>query len=433
MSLPFKPVPSAFFLTFTSWFVLLTGVAQAENFTVRYVVSVEDAAQPAVLVRWDLAGIDEIQDISLRFRNHKPLHIEASGTLEEQGERYIWRPQRPYARLSYRIVVNATRGASQQRFDSYLAPDWMVSRGRQLFPLVAVRYRSPYDTVESSRKLTARAYLAFQVPRGWKCATAYPGRAQNTFELRGPRSFLTPRGWFVCGHLHTEAREIAGVRLELAQVGGVAAESETIFAFLEATFPLLTRLLGSKTDRILIVRAPDPMWHGGISGEGSFFLHARRGVRDPDQTSPFLHELFHVLQPFKPAGDADWFVEGLAEFYSLELQRRAGLLTQRRFLKGLRSFERYGLWNVDLRTQRDNAATNNTAPLVLYALDQRIQRLTAGKARLDDAVRRLSQHDGRVDSAAFKSAAEAVAGAPLTRFFQRYVYAGQVPRLNRVD
>ncbi|GBD27673.1 hypothetical protein HRbin30_03027 [bacterium HR30] len=175
------------------------------------------------------------------------------------------------------------------------------------------------------------------------------------------------------------------------------------------------------------------MWHGGISGENSLFLHAKRPVRDRDKTSPYLHELFHVLQPFKPGADADWFVEGLAEFYSLELQRRAGLLDERTFFKALRLFERYGVWNVDLRTQHDNSATNNSAPLVLYALDQRLQRLTAGKARLDDVVRRLGEYQKPVDSAALQLAAEAVAGQSLAQFFQRYVYAGQIPRFNRVD
>ncbi|MCX8071652.1 MAG: hypothetical protein N3C12_04270 [Candidatus Binatia bacterium] len=406
--------------------------ARAQNFTLRYIVSLENSREPVVSVRWELAGIDEVQEISLRFRGPSPRELKATGILLQEGERWIWRPTQPYARLFYRVDVNSRRG-SQQRFDSYLASNWLVSHARQLFPLVGVTYRAPYGAPAAYSKLRSRATLAFQMPPGWRCVAPYAARQQNVFELSGRRSFLTPRGWFACGHLESEAREIAGVRIELAQVGGVAGDREEIFTFLEATFPLLHRLLAGDTARILIIRAPDPMWHGGISGEGSLFLHAKRPVRDPDRTSAYLHELFHVLQPFKPAADADWLVEGLAEFYSLELQRRAGLLDERGFKKGLRLFERYGLWNVDLRRQHDNPATNNSAPLVLYALDQRIQRLTAGKARLDDVLRRLAESQSRVDSATFQSTAESVAGASLKRFFERYVFAGQVPQLNRVD
>lgn len=404
----------------------------AQSFTIRYIVSLEDASKPVAVVRWEIAGGNEIYEISLRFRSERPLDVQATGTLIKDGEHFLWRPQGPYAQLSYRMATNARRLGSQQRFDSYLAPRWLVSRARHLFPLVRVQYRAPYDTADGLRKLSSRGFLAFQMPRGWKCVAAYPGHGQNSFELRGSRSFLTPRGWFACGDLYSEAREIGGVRIELAQVE-TAAGIDDALTFLEATFPLLQRLFGSRTDRILIVRAPDPMWHGGISGENSVFLHAMRPVRDRDKTSPYLHELFHVLQPFKPAADADWFVEGLAEYYSLEIQRRAGLLEEQTFFKALRSFERYGLWNVDLRTQHDNAATNNSAPLILYALDQRIQRLTAGKARLDDVVHRLTEQKGPVDSEAFQAAAEAVARASLSQFFKRHVYAGQAPRLNRVD
>ncbi|GIW43141.1 MAG: hypothetical protein KatS3mg077_0423 [Candidatus Binatia bacterium] len=407
--------------------------ARAQNFSVRYVVSVDHPGRSTVQVRWELAGIDEIEKISLRFRHAAPLNIEGSGELRrEDDRRFVWQPRKPYARLSYRIEVNSPRG-TQGRFDSYLGREWLVTRARQLFPLVAVHYRSPDPSVATPSNVSSRATLSFQVPAKWRCVSAYAARSPNTFVLKGTRSFLTPRGWFACGTLVTDSREINGVHVELATVEDAQLNSEEIFSFLEVTFPLLQRLLGFSGDRILVVRAGDPMWHGGISGEGSLFLHYNRPLRDPDKTSPYLHELFHVMQPFKPAADADWFVEGLAEFYSLELQRRAGLLDGRAFQRGLRLFERYGLWDVDLRNQHDNAATNNSAPLVLYALDQRIQRLTAGKARLDDVVRRLGQHNGRVDSAMFARAAEAVAGAPLSQFFQRYVYAGQIPKWNRFE
>jgi hypothetical protein len=409
---------------------LFAAPAAPQQFGVRYVVSLEDRSPPTAMVRWELAGAEEIERITLRFRSVQPTDLQSSGTLTKDGSVYVWHPAKPYAHLTYRVAVNSVRG-KQERFDSYAGPRWMVSRARQLFPLVGVWYRSPDGHLAPSDHPNTRATLAFQVPRGWRCATIYPSRGENLFEIEGPRPFRTPRGWFACGRLQTEAREIASVRFEIVQTSGTETNAEEIFNFLEPTFPLLHRLLGYRGSRILIVRAPDPMWHGGISGESSFFIHAQRPLRDVDKTSPYLHELFHVLQPFKPAADADWIVEGLAEYYSLELQRRAGLLDERTFSKGLRFFERYGRWDVDLRTQKDNAATNNTAPLVLYALDQRIQRLTAGKARLDDVVRLLAKQPHRVDSNAFQRAAETVAGKPLTRFFRKYVEQGARPAMNR--
>ena len=191
--------------------------------------------------------------------------------------------------------------------------------------------------------------------------------------------------------------------VQVAHAPGVErCAAQELFHFLDSTLPALQKLLNAAPETILIVSAPDPMWHGGISGDQSFFMHADRPLRTPDKTSPYLHELFHVLQPYKPAADADWIEEGLAEFYSLELQRRAGLIDAAAYTRALGYFERYGLWNVDLTQQQDNAATNNSAPLVMYALDQRIQRATAGKTRLDDVVTRLATRGGEVDTDRFR-------------------------------
>jgi predicted metalloprotease with PDZ domain len=139
------------------------------------------------------------------------------------------------------------------------------------------------------------------------------------------------------------------------------------------------------------------------------------------------------MQPFRTSADADWVGEGLAEYYSLELQQRAGALTSRAFTRGLERFARYGRWGINLTREHDNAATNNSAPLIMYALDQRIQRATAGQQRLDDVVRRLAA-DGRVVSTdRFRRAAAGVGGVSFEKFFTRHVVHGEQPKWQRVD
>ena len=96
---------------------------------------------------------------------------------------------------------------------------------------------------------------------------------------------------------------------------------------LQQALPALASLFERPLPRLLIVLGPDPMWHGGLSGEESFYMHGNRPLRTPDHTSPYLHELFHVAAPFRPHGDAHWVTEGLAEYYSVELQRRIGALS----------------------------------------------------------------------------------------------------------
>jgi len=93
-------------------------------------------------------------------------------------------------------------------------------------------------------------------------------------------------------HVHLDGSLRPETMVELARVPGAKPSAQEIFLFLDQTLPGLKKLLYAGDGRLLVVNAPDPMWHGGISGEQSFFMHAGRPLRTPDKTSPYLHELF---------------------------------------------------------------------------------------------------------------------------------------------
>lgn len=398
-----------------------------ETFSIDYIVSIPHPGAAYAQVRWELVGVEEVKALVLRFPPNRITDLEASGSLETQDGQVRWSPNAPYGHLSYTVALNHSRG-KQRRFDSFAGDSWIVTRASQIFPRTRIEtYPRPGFEPKS------RARLLFRLPSGWLSATAAPALGPNLFRISQPERILDrPRGWFVLGKFEPERQEIAGIMVQLARLPQTKLTAPDLFRFLENTLPGLQRLLVSSPENVLIVSAPDPMWHGGISAEQSFYMHGNRPLRTPDMTSPYLHEFFHVLQPFRPGPDADWIVEGLAEFYSLELQRRAGLIDEEKFYKGLSYFERYGLWNVDLRAQHDNAATNNSAPLVLYALDQRIQRATAGKKRLDDVVTELARTRGTVDTARFQHTVNRIATKKFSKFFERHVVRGEAPSLRDV-
>jgi predicted metalloprotease with PDZ domain len=169
------------------------------------------------------------------------------------------------------------------------------------------------------------------------------------------------------------------------------------------------------------------MWHGGLSGEDSFFVNGHIPLRSADKTSTYLHELFHVWQPFRPAPDARWVAEGLAEYYSLVLQQRAGRLSETSFARGITLFARYGHWGVDLTRTHDAAALNNSAPLVMHRLDREIRSASEGRRSLDDAVRQLARDGGRITTSSFLRVVNRAAGRDLTALFTRHVTRGEEP------
>ena len=398
------------------------GARAKETFSIDYIVTISEKHPGFADIRWELSGIEEVKHLRLRFPADRLDHFRGTGTLEPIPGGLRWIPGGPYAHLTYRANINHVRG-QHQRFDSYAGPDWIVTRARDLFPRIAINCEPGREAGVKSR-----ARLIFRLPNGWRSAAPLTPLSANTFQLNEPGRMLDrPRGWFALGKMTIDHQEIAGTMVQVAHAPGASVPAQEVFHFLDSTLPALQKLLNAAPQTILIVSAPDPLWHGGISGYQSCFIHAARPLRTPDKTSPYLHELFHVLQPYKPAADADWIEEGLAEFYSLELQRRAGLVDAAAYTRALGYFERYGLWNVDLTQQQDNAATNNSAPLVMYALDQHIQHATAGKARLDDVVTRLATRGGEVDTDRFRRTVNAVSGKKFTKFFDRHVVQGLPP------
>lgn len=401
-----------------------TMAAPKETFSIDYIVTLSAQTPAVAQVRWELAGIEEVKSLTLRFPSTRITHLRGSGTFRPIDNGVLWEPGGPYAHLTYRVDINHVRG-THQRYDSYATADWVVTRAHDLFPRIDIECDPEHPAPKS------RARLIFRLPPGWRSATALTALGPDLYHLEEPGKILDrPRGWFALGKFTLHRQEIGSTMVQLAVMPGASLHAPELFHFLASNLPALQKLLLTRPEILLLVSAPDPMWHGGISGEHSFYMHAGRPLRTPDKTSPWLHEMFHVLQPYKPASDADWIEEGLAEFYSLELQRRAGLVDGAGYARALGYFERFGEWNVNLTEQQDNPATNNSAPLVMYALDQRIQHATAGKKRLDDVVTELAKEGGTVDTARFLHTVNRISGKNFGKFFDRHVTQGTPPNLS---
>jgi predicted metalloprotease with PDZ domain len=399
-------------------------VGRAEDrstFSVDYVVRLSRRHPGEARVRWLLAGIDEIQSFRLVFRDDRITDVRGTGKLVWRGRTLHWTPGGPYASLRYKVAIDHRRGSSEH-FDSYAAEDWVATRALYLFPEINVTFRAGVVGAHS------RARLLFRLPRGWRSAAVQAPLGDDAYQLGEPgKRFDRPRGWFLLGRIGERHRTIAGAEVTVATVPGSTLDVRRLFGLYRKTMPMLAEVLGPPPPRLLVVSVVDPMWHGGLSGEDSFLVNARIPLRSPDRTSTYLHELFHVWQPFQPGPDGRWITEGLAEYYTLVLQHRAGRLSDSGFARGLALFSRFGAWNVDLSRTRTPAALNNSAPYVMHAIDGAIRQVTDGRRSLDDVVRALAKQRGTLTTASFLRAVNRVAGRDFTGFFRRHVYRGKPP------
>ncbi|MNT10917.1 hypothetical protein D3C72_1457710 [compost metagenome] len=118
-------------------------------------------------------------------------------------------------------------------------------------------------------------------------------------------------------------------------------------------------------------------------------MHSARPLVSENGTSSLVHELVHVLSRIKDTDRSDWISEGIAEYYAIELMRRAGGMGDDRY-EAIRKQLRQWSDKVDsLRGERASGAVTARAVLLLQDLDKEIRLRTDGKHSMDDVTRGL--------------------------------------------
>jgi predicted metalloprotease with PDZ domain len=126
-----------------------------------------------------------------------------------------------------------------------------------------------------------------------------------------------------------------------------------------------------------------------------------------------MHELVHVFSRIQHRDRSDWVTEGLAEYYAIELLRRAGGLSEVRYQKVREQLTDWSKSVKSLRGNRINGAATARAVLLLQELDREIRQKTkATEPRsLDDVTRGLMRLD-KVSTNDLIELSERVMGTP---------------------
>ena len=327
--------------------------------------------------------------------------IEGDGTLARDGRKLTWSPPRKGGTLRYRVRVDHQRRGNG--FDARMTADWALLRGDDLVP--------PLQAVVS-RGADARARLRFDLPEGWSIETPYArSKDGKSFVVTDPeRRVDRPEGWIIAGKLGVRRERIKGMRVAVAAPLGQGVRRNDLLSYIHVLGPQLEQAFGPLPSRLLVVQAGDPMWRGGLSGPRSLYLHAKRPLVSGNGSSTPAHELVHVVTRLRGADKDDWIAEGLAEYYSIELPRRAGLLSGSRAKKSLAWMRTQGAGVKRLHTDRSDERTTARAVTLFAALDAEL-RAKDDKRGLDAVVRRLIPQR-EVSREALRDAARVVLGSP---------------------
>ncbi len=361
-----EPDPNVFGVLYTVWIKPETASA---------VVKIR-LPRNAHLVEWAELHIDPE-----RYSN-----FTGSGDISFKPDKVMWRPPTQDAWLQYRVKLTSKR--SNGKYDGLVTPDWALFRADDLVPPI-------HSSIEET--VFAKAKLQFKLPEGWSVETRYPRYSSGRFKVDDEqRRFDQPTGWLVMGKIGTRREKIGHTSVAVSAPVGHDVRYMDVLAFFRWTIPEIQAVFPRFPDRLLVVSGNDPLWRGALSGPTSLYVHSDRPMISGNGTSTFIHELIHVAMRARGGPKADWIVEGLAEYYSLEVLHRSGAISDKRYEKAHRELAEWGKTVKDLEVERSSGPITAKAVGEMRRIDSEIRAKSGGVHSLDDVVRGLAQDSGPI-------------------------------------
>jgi hypothetical protein len=317
-----------------------------------------------------------------------------------KATRGVWRPAADKASLTYRVKIS--HGRKNGSFDTRMTPNWALMRGDDLVP--AARLDQQDGTELVSR-------LEFELPAGWKSVeTAWPRIGKNKFRIDNPsRLFDRPTGWMLAGQLGSRRTRLGETEVTVASPLGQGMRRMDVLTLLTFVWPQVQALYPRHPGKLLIVGANDPMWRGSQSAHESIYLNSHLPLVNESGSSALVRELAQVSGRINGTQRSDWISEGFAEYYAIELVRRAGGISDERYESLHGKLVRDTQKVTTLRGERVSPAQVARAVVLLQELDGEIRLKTHNKRSLDDVLRGAMRL-GDIDTQAFVQLSESVIG-----------------------
>jgi hypothetical protein len=383
--------------------IALPALAEDRYFEIEYRVAfLPDEGVAAVSLEYS-PGEGRIRGLDFAMPDERYSGFGGDGAIERKDDRLIWTPPAKGGELRWRYKINKQR--RNDGYDARMTDDWALLRGDHLVPAARARL---------TRDSRARATIRFELPAGWVGVdTPFKRRGEEpVFDIvDDDRRFQRPVGWMIAGDIGIRRDFIGDMETAVAAPKGDPMRRNEYLAYINLVAGEMEEAFGTLPDKVLIVGAGDPMWRGGLSGPRSLYLHSDRPLISENGTSTLVHEMVHVISRVRGAAGDDWIAEGFAEFYSIEMMRRVGLLNEARARKAFDWMRNHGRRVDTLKSDRSHGPRTARAVALFVDLDREVQRLTDDRRDIDD-VSRLLVGRGRISLEELREAFEQVTGEP---------------------
>ena len=124
-----------------------------------------------------------------------------------------------------------------------------------------------------------------------------------------------------------------------------------------------------------------------------------------------MHETIHIGLGSSAVTGADWIVEGLAEYYSLEILRRSGTISEKRYRTAFSTLESWGKGAKSLCADPSTGEVTARAVTILAELNDEIRQKSNRKHSLDDVIRGVAGSQDKVSLQLFRRIVADLAGS----------------------
>jgi len=300
------------------------------------------------------------------------------------ASRGLWQPSADKASLTYRVRL--THARKKGVYEARMTPSWALFRGEDLVPTARLDQQDGIELVSR---------LVFELPAGWKSVeTSWPRIGKHKFRIDNvSRLFDRPTGWMLAGTLGSRRMRLGETEITVASPKGQGMHRMDVLTLLTFVWPQVQAAFPRHPAKLLVVGASDPMRRGAYSARDSIYLNSRTPLVSENGSSPLIREVVQAIGRFNDQQGSDWISEGLAQYYAIELMRRAGGISDDRYATLQTRLAKEGKDVTTLRVEHANSATVARAVVLLQELDREIRVKTHNKRSLDDltqAVMRMN-------------------------------------------
>ena len=321
--------------------------------------------------------------------------------------RGVWKPASGKATLTWRVKINRPApdtSLEKPRYASRMTPDWALFRGEDLVPRAHLYQQ---DGVRLHARLT------LDLPPGWNnVESSWPRIGKNRFRIDNvSRLFDRPSGWMLAGSLVNRRTHLGDTDVTVSAPKGQGMRRMETLTLLTFVWPKLQAVFPRTPGKLLVVGAADGMARNASAGHDSIYLNSSRPVISESGASPLLRELVQVFARIHTRDRSEWIRAGIAEYYAVQLLRRAGGMSEDRYQDWQSIMTRVGRKATTLRGEHVDSAITARAALLMGALDQEIRQKSDDQKSLDDVAQGLVRM-GAVSTEDFMQLSAGVMGEP---------------------